>query len=51
MTGRKGVSTLKKYFDVKPGQKLAEFADETRRLTDKDFDEIRGGIENGTYTY
>jgi hypothetical protein len=51
VTGRKGVSTLKKYFDVKPGQKLAEFADETRQLTDKDFDQIKGGIENGTYTY
>ncbi|MEU7743228.1 hypothetical protein [Nonomuraea sp. NPDC049158] len=51
MTGRKGVSVLKKYFDVKPGQKLAEFADETRKLTDKDFDQIKNGIEDGSYNY
>ncbi|MEU8360438.1 hypothetical protein AB0C27_30955 [Nonomuraea sp. NPDC048882] len=51
MSGRKGVSVLKKYFDLKPGQRLAEFADETRRLTDPDFEQIKTGIENGTYTY
>ncbi|WP_188188925.1 hypothetical protein [Nonomuraea sp. SYSU D8015] len=51
MTGRKGVSSLKKYFDLKPGQKLAEFAEETRQLTDKDFEQIKSGIENGSLNY
>ncbi|WP_153265499.1 hypothetical protein [Nonomuraea phyllanthi] len=51
MSGRKGVSVLKKYFDLKPGQKLAEFAEEARNLTDEDFEQIKGGIENGSYDY
>ncbi|MFC5822291.1 hypothetical protein [Nonomuraea insulae] len=51
MSGRKGVSSLKTYFDKKPGQTLAEFAAETRNLSDKDFEQLKTGIDNGTYNY
>lgn len=52
MAGREGVSVLYKYFGKKtPDQKLAEFADETKMLTDTEFEQLKTGIENGTLTY
>lgn len=50
-TGRKGVSVLKKFFGTLPGQSLAEFAEETKALSDQDFEAIRDGITDGSLTY
>lgn len=50
-TGRKGVAVLKKFFELKNGQTLQEFAAETKELDDKSFEQLRDGIEDGTLTY
>lgn len=50
-TGRTGVSVLKKYFGLKDGESLKDFAGETKQLTDQDFDQLKTGIEDGSFTY
>jgi hypothetical protein len=51
MAGRTGVKVLKDYFGYKPNEGLKEFAAETQALTDEDFEQLKGGIENGSLTY
>lgn len=51
MSGRAGVSHLKSFFGLKPGQTLMEFAAEVKRLTDEDFAALRDGIVDGSLTY
>lgn len=48
---RVGVADLKKYFGLKPGETLKEFAAESKALTDEDFCQLRDGIQNGSLTY
>ncbi len=43
--------TLKEYFSMKDGQKLADFAKEIQALTDEDKVQLADGIEDGTLTY
>ena len=50
-TPRVGVAALKKFFGLKDGQTLAEFAVESKQLTDDDFAQLRDGITNGSLTY
>lgn len=50
-TGRTGITTLKKFFGFKPGQSLKDFAAEVKALDDKSFEQLRNGIEDGTFDY
>ena len=51
MTGRSGISTLKKFFDLMPGQTLRDFANEVKELSDDEFETLKAGIEDGSLTY
>ena len=51
MAGRVGAPIFMKYFGKLPGQKLSEFAEELKKLTDADYEQLRAGIENGSLTY
>ncbi len=42
---------LKKYFGVRPGDKLQDFAKELKNLTDSDREELTTGILNESFTY
>ena len=47
-----GVGTVMKFFGKKPGQSLAEFKhDEWDKLTDKDKEQLRDGVNDGTFDY
>lgn len=49
---KKGVATtIKKYFDLKPDQKMQDFLAEYKELTDEDKRQLVDGIENGALTY
>lgn len=50
-TGRTGITVLKKYFGFQEGQDLKGFAAEVKALDDKSFEQLRDGIENGTFDY
>lgn len=45
------ISTVKKYFGLKDGQTMTEFAKEYKELTDEDKAQLAGGILDGTETY
>jgi hypothetical protein len=52
MAGRSGTSVLLKFFGkIDPTQTLQAFADETHDLSDRDFEQLKSGIESGTFTY
>lgn len=51
MAGRTGISVLKKFFELKPGQRLHDFAEEVKALDDKSYAELHDGIEDGSLTY
>lgn len=48
---RAGAAKIIKYMGKRPGQGLAEMAEELKELTDLDIEQLRTGIENGTLTY
>jgi len=43
--------TLKDYFGIKEGDKLADFAKEIQALSDEEKAQLADGIENGSLTY
>lgn len=43
--------TLKEYFGVKEGERLADFAKEIQALSEEDKIQLADGIENGTMNY
>lgn len=43
--------TLKKYFGIKEGDKLIDFANELKKLTDEDRQELTKGILDETFSY
>jgi len=45
------VSTLKKFFELKEGQKLQDFAEELKSLTMEEKLALCDGIESGSLTY
>lgn len=45
------VKILKDYFGVREGQKLKDFADELKELTDEDKAQLVAGIQDETYDY
>lgn len=42
---------LKKYFEVRPGEKMVDFMEELKQLTPEDKEQLAEGINNGTLTY
>lgn len=42
---------LKKFFDVKPGDHLIDFARELKTLSDHERDQLTTGILNESFTY
>lgn len=47
----KTVVILKNFFGVKEGQKLTDFANEIKELTDEDKLQLATGIEDGSLNY
>ena len=45
------IKPLKEFFGLKEGQKLADFAEELKQLTDEDKQQLSKGIEDGTLNY
>lgn len=43
--------TLKEYFGLKEGDRLADFAKEIQALSEEDKVQLADGIENGTLDY
>lgn len=45
------VNNCHKFFGMLPGQRLAEFGNEIKALSDKDKEQLQNGFVNGTLTY
>lgn len=45
------VKTLKDYFGLRDGDKLADFANELKELSDEEKQQLSEGIESGSLTY
>lgn len=48
---RSPLKLIKEFFGLKDGQKMTEFANEYKTLTDEDKEQLADGIEDGTLSY